>query len=244
MNFKKITSDTYDYDYFRTCERAGKVYITIREAGKYSDVVVECDTFGSEIYDRTQDFINSNYDSLYGELEPFVRLHQKKDGLHSRLGCFNRFRIESEFAEEIANKLYDKLMDIVYNKLKLKGNVTYLSNDDIEKIKEILHSYRFINVKTKIIDTDIALLDFGVDEEVSLTKEELVNKKQNIIETKKKLDELVQNFDEKSKKVVEMQYLRGEKYSVILRELKVNPATLNRINEQIFIQVHNCLFAE
>lgn len=242
MNFKKIKSDIYDYDYFRSCERAGKVYITIREAGKYSDVVVECDTLGSEIYDRTKDFINSNYDSLYGELEPFVRLHQKKDGLHSRLGCFNRLRIESEFAEEIANKLYDKLMDIVYNKLKLKGNVTYLSNDDIEKIKEILYSYRFMNVKTKMIDTDIDLLDHGITDDIIYTKEELVSKKKNIIEIKKKLDDLMPRLDNHSRKFIEMKYLQGEKYNNIRKELKLGPVAAKELSEQIYIKVYNCLF--
>lgn len=242
MNFKKIKSDTYDYNYFRYCEKNDKPYITINNKGKYADIIVNCDSLGAEIYDKVQNYIDENYNALYGELEPFVKLHQKTDGLTYRLGCFNRLRIELGFAEEVANKLYDKLMDIVYNKLNLKGECKYINSEDKKKIETILESYHFMKSKIKIIDIDIDLLDHGITDDIIYTKEELVSKKKNIIEIKKKLDDLIQKLDDKSRMFVEMKYLKGAKHRNILKELKLSLLAAKELKEQIYIKVYSCLF--
>ena len=242
MYFKKIKSDTYDYDYFRNCEKSFKPYITINDKDKYADIIVDCDTFGAEIYDKVQGYINENYNALYGDIEPFVRLHQKIDGFIFRLGCFNRLLVECEFAEEIAIKLYDVLMDIIYNKLKLKFEANYLNEKDKKAMEQTLEFYRFMEARTKVIDIDIDLLDHGHKCEDIPSKEELLQKKENILETKKKLDDLMQKLDDKSRKFIEMKYLKGVKHRNILKELKLSPLTAKEFKEQIYIKVYNHLF--
>ena len=242
MNFKKIKSDIYDYEYFRECKERGIPYITINEKSKYYDLIVDCDSLGAEIYDKVQNYIDKNYNALYGELESFIKLHQKTDGFTYRLGCFNRLRIELGFAEEIANKLYDKLMDIIYNKLNLKGECKYINSEDKNRIETILKSYHFMKSKIKIIDIDIDLLDHGITDDIIYTKEELVSKKKNIIEIKKKLDDLIPRLDNHSRKFIEMKYLQGEKYNNIRKELKLSPVAAKELSEQIYIKVYNCLF--
>lgn len=239
MYFKKIKSDTYDYDYFRNCEKSFKPYITINDKDKYADIIVDCDTFGAEIYDKVQDYINENYNALYGDIEPFVRLHQKIDGITFRLGCFNKLIVECEFAEEIAIKLYDVLMDIVYNKLKCG---VYLNQSNKQYIERTLTSYRFMEARTKVIDIDIDLLDHGHKCEDIPSKEELLQEKENILETKRKLDDLMQKLDDKSRKFIEMKYLKGVKHRNILKELKLSPLTAKDLKEQIYIKVYNHLF--
>lgn len=239
MYFKKIKSDTYDYDYFRNCEKSFKPYITINDKDKYADIIVDCDTFGAEIYDKVQDYINENYNALYGDIEPFVRLHQKIDGITFRLGCFNKLIVECEFAEEIAIKLYDMLMDIVCNKLKCG---VYLNQSNKQYIERTLTSYRFMEARTKVIDIDIDLLDHGHKCEDIPSKEELLQEKENILETKKKLDDLMQKLDDKSRKFIEMKYLKGVKHRNILKELKLSPLTAKDLKEQIYIKVYNHLF--
>ena len=189
-----------------------------------------------------RNYIDKNYNALYGELEPFIKLHQKTDGFTYRLGCFNRLRIELGFAEEIANKLYDKLMDIIYNKLSLKGEYKYINSEDKNRIETILKSYHFMKSKIKIIDIDIDLLDHGITDDIIYTKEELVSKKKNIIEIKKKLDDLIPRLDNHSRKFIEMKYLQGEKYNNIRKELKLGPVAAKELSEQIYIKVYNCLF--
>ena len=70
MSFKKIKSDIYDYEYFRECKERCIPYITINEKSKYYDLIVDCDSLGTEIYDKVQNYIDENYNALYGELEP------------------------------------------------------------------------------------------------------------------------------------------------------------------------------
>lgn len=239
MYFKKIKSDTYDYDYFRNCEKSFKPYITINDKDKYADIIVDCDTFGAEIYDKVQDYINENYNALYGDIEPFVRLHQKVDGFTFRLGCFNKLLVECKFAEEIAIKLYDVLMDIVYNKLKLKCGV-YLNQSNKQYIERTLTSYRFMEARTKVIDVNLELLEHGF--ECAETKENLLSEKENIIATKKKLDDLLQKLDDKSRKFIEMRYIKAEKPQHILKALKLSPLGAKEFKEQIYIKVYNHLF--